>query len=76
VDYTSKGGKPEDTVNRKCVCNGLFSTTGMAQRRKDGQIEPPLLTAGDDITNLSKVIPPGQTSYRAIDVINYLLGSA
>ncbi|MDR3688169.1 MAG: nitronate monooxygenase [Fimbriimonas sp.] len=73
-DYVAKGGKIEETDSRKCVCNGLFSTVGYPQRRKDGKFEPALITAGDDIENLSKVIPAGQNTYSAADVIAYLLG--
>ncbi len=72
-DYIAKGGKPEELANRKCVCNGLFSTIGFGQKRKDGSVEAPLVTAGDDISNLSKFIEPGKTSYRAADVVRYLL---
>lgn len=73
-DYLAKGGKLEETAARKCVCNGLFSTIGMAQIRKDGSVEPPLITAGDDVTHLARFIPKGQESYKAADVISYLLG--
>ena len=72
-DFTSKGGRLEDTANRKCVCNGLFSTIGLAQVRKDGAIEPALITAGNDVTHLVRFIPKGQKSYEASDVIAYLL---
>jgi nitronate monooxygenase len=32
-DYLRKGGCLEETVGRKCVCNGLFATAGFAQVR-------------------------------------------
>ncbi len=73
-DYLAKGGRQEELANRKCVCNGLFSTIGYSQLRKDGKVEPPLLTAGDDVVNLEKFVRPGTKSYRAVDVINFLLG--
>jgi nitronate monooxygenase len=71
-DYLAKGGKLEDTVGRKCVCNGLFATIGLAQVRKTGEIEPPLVTAGDDVASLSKFLREGQTTYTAADVIRFL----
>ena len=72
-DFLAKGGKLEDTAARKCVCNGLFSTIGLAQIRKDGSVEPPLITAGDDVSHLARFIPEGQEAYKAEDVIRYLL---
>jgi len=72
-DYVRKGGKPEDMAHRKCVCNGLLATVGLGQIRKDGSHEPPIVTTGDDVVNLARFIPVGQTTYRAADVIEYLL---
>ncbi len=73
-DFVAKGGKIEDTEARKCVCNGLFATIGMGQRRKNGAEEPALITAGDDVMNLERFVPKGQDHYSANDVIRYLLG--
>lgn len=73
-DYVRKGGKEEDTVGRSCLCNNLAATAGYPQRRKDGSVELPLVTAGDDLGSVLQFIRAGQTSYSAEDVINYLLG--
>lgn len=73
-DFVEKGGEVEETVGRKCICNGLMSTIGLGQIRKDGYAEPPIVTAGDDVTNLARYLKPGATSYSANDVIDYLLG--
>lgn len=72
-DYTSKGGEPAETVGRKCLCNGLLATAGYAQIRKDRTKEPPIVTAGDDLSVLSKFLKPGSTSYTAHDVIERIL---
>jgi len=72
-DFVAKGGKLEDTCCRKCICNGLFATIGLAQTQKGGDVEPALVTAGDDIANLRKILERVETSYRASDVIDYLL---
>ena len=71
--YVRKGGKIEDTVGRKCLCNGLAATVGLGQRRA-GAPEQPLVTAGDEIAELSRLVPAGTESYRAEDVIRYLRG--
>lgn len=73
-DYVAKGGKLEDTVGRKCVCNGLFATIGLAQVRKTGEVEPPLVTAGDDVANLARFVGVDKPTYHAADVIRFLLG--
>ncbi|MNY65580.1 hypothetical protein D3C86_2028690 [compost metagenome] len=46
---------------------------GMGQVQAGGAEEMPLLTAGDDLNNIARMIKPGQTSYSAKDVISYLL---
>lgn len=72
-DYVKKGGLEEDTVGRKCLCNALMADVGMGQIQANGQAELPLLTAGDDLNNIVRMIKPGQKSYSAKDVIQYLL---
>ena len=71
--YVAKGGKAEETVGRKCLCNALLANVGFAQTRKDGSIEPPLVTLGDDIDTIAQFIAPGQTTYSAADVVHSLL---
>lgn len=73
--YVKSGGNIEDTVGRRCLCNGLMSVIGLAQLRKDGSAEPPLLTSGDAVTELASVAH-GRLSYTAADVLDYLLGGA
>jgi nitronate monooxygenase len=73
-DFLRKGGTQAETVGRKCVCNGLVSTVGFEQRRRDGGLEPPLVTAGDDATDLQRFVQPGRDGYSAGDVIDTLLG--
>jgi len=71
-DYIRKGGDPSQTVGRKCVCNGLLATVGLGQVRKTG-VEPTLITAGDDVANITQFLRQGRSSYSAGDVIDYLL---
>jgi NAD(P)H-dependent flavin oxidoreductase YrpB (nitropropane dioxygenase family) len=72
-DYLRKGGRVEDTRGRKCVCNGLVATVGLGQWR-DMRSEPALVTAGDAVAGLARVVPDGASAYSASDVIAYLLG--
>ncbi len=71
--YIKKGGAPEETIGRKCLCNGLTATIGLAQRQQQtGYLEPPLITAGDDLKNLAHFLNEN-ASYSAKDVVAYLL---
>ena len=72
-DYVRKGGDVTDTLGRKCLCNGLTAAVGLAQRRH-GVPEPPILTAGNDLEELGRLLGPGKLTYRAADVVKYLLG--
>ena len=74
-DYVAKGGTEQDTIDRRCLCNGLTSTIGLAQRHVDGHAEPALLTLGKDLTFISKLWRPGSAEYHASDVIDHLLQS-
>jgi NAD(P)H-dependent flavin oxidoreductase YrpB (nitropropane dioxygenase family) len=71
--YVRKGGAIEDTEGRKCLCNALMSNIGLGQVRDDDRIEPPIITAGDDLDSIRRFLPDGATSYTAADVINGLL---
>ncbi len=71
-EYLRKGGQREDTEGRKCVCNGLLATVSIGQRRSDGE-EPPIITAGDDLQDLVRLMPNGKSTYSAADVIAGLL---
>jgi len=72
--YVAKGGKLEDTAGRKCVCNGLFATVGLAQHHSDGSREAALVTAGLDAVHVSRFLRPGAVGYSAADVLDRLLG--
>jgi nitronate monooxygenase len=72
-NYVAKGGNESDTIGRKCICNSLVANAGYPQIQKGSVVEKPLLTSGDDLAEIARFIPEGQTSYTARDVINKLL---
>jgi len=72
--YVRKGGKTEDTLERRCVCNGLIAAIGLGQRHRGGTVEPPLATIGQDLSFLRDLVSRERPSYTAADVIDYLLG--
>ena len=72
-NYVAKGGKIEDTVGRKCLCNALMANIGHAQTRKVDVVEPALVTVGDDLNTIANFLAPGRESYSAADVVKSLL---
>jgi NAD(P)H-dependent flavin oxidoreductase YrpB (nitropropane dioxygenase family) len=72
-DYLAKGGELSDTVGRRCLCNGLIAAVGYAQTRGAAGPERPLLTSGDDLDGVRRVLA-NREHYSAADVMDYLLG--
>ena len=73
ANYVAKGGKAEETVGKKCLCNALMANVGHAQMRKDDLEEPALVTVGDDLNTIATFLKPGRDSYGAADVVESLL---
>jgi len=73
-----KGGRSQNTEGRVCLCNGLLATAGLPQFRvAAGYAEPPVVTAGSDFSGVRDLVSrtrAGDISYRASDVIDYLVG--
>ncbi len=72
-NYLAKGGKVEDTVGRKCLCNALMANIGHQQTRKGDAEEPALVTVGDDLNTIAQFLAPGRETYSAADVVKSLL---
>ena len=70
--YKSKGGKVENTVGRKCLCNALMANVGLPQLRNK-YVEKGLITSGDDLTELAPYLPAEGWVYSASDVIARLM---
>ena len=71
--YARKGGDPADTVGRACLCNALTANVGLAQTRKDGFTEPPLVTLGSDLDSVREMFEHFGASWHASDVIDWLV---
>ncbi|MEI2724247.1 MAG: hypothetical protein V9H26_12125 [Verrucomicrobiota bacterium] len=73
-DFVRKGGAAADSEGRLCVCNGLVSTIGLPQVHADNTLDLPLLTAGNDVSQVARYLQPGRDSYTASEVVRHLLG--
>ena len=71
--YLNRGGKIEDALGRKCLCNGLLATVGLGQKRKEGT-EIPIVTLGRSTEFIHELIDNDEGCYAAIDALRYLLG--
>ncbi|MBA3849606.1 MAG: 2-nitropropane dioxygenase [Opitutus sp.] len=69
--YVAKGGAAADPAGRKCLCNGLLSAAGLGQRDAAGNVEPPIVTAGDDVRGIARYLQPGATDYGVDDVLQH-----
>jgi len=72
--FLRKGGTEEGAQGRKCLCNSLMANIGMPQVRKGHDVELPLLTSGYDLTAIKKIVKPGELTYTAGEVLDFLLG--
>ncbi|MCS6835509.1 MAG: nitronate monooxygenase [Anaerolineae bacterium] len=72
--YVKKGGAPEDTEGRMCLCNGLGAAAGYAQHKGDGVFEPAIITSGDDVVSIGRFVRADRLGYSAADVIRAILG--
>ena len=71
--YQSKGGSPEETAGRKCLCNSLVATAGHPQVRNAKYVEAGIVTSGDDLPGVKRFLPPQGLHYSAADVLAKLL---
>lgn len=71
--YLAKGGDPSRVTGSACLCNSLGASIGLGQVRPNGDVEPPLITLGDDVASIRSMLPPEGTEYSAARVIEQLL---
>jgi len=71
--YIAKGGIFEETVGRKCLCNCLLADIGLQQVQRNGDVEPGLVTTGDDLDCVLQFLPAGKESYTAAEAVDVLM---
>jgi nitronate monooxygenase len=70
--YIAKGGDRSHTAGRVCLCNSLAASAGIPQIRH-GNLEPQLITIGDDLKAVRESLLAGRDNYTAADVVERLL---
>lgn len=75
ADYVRKGGDVQSTRGRKCICNGLLAAAGLGLTHANSP-EPAIVTSGDDLRGVARLLGDGGLAYTAADVIDYLTGEA
>jgi nitronate monooxygenase len=71
--YVSKGGKREDAVGKKCLCNALVAAIGHPQTRSGKHREKGLITSGNDLPGITRFFPAMGTTYSAAHVVRKLM---
>ncbi|MEO6196928.1 MAG: nitronate monooxygenase [Dehalococcoidia bacterium] len=70
--YVRKGGEPETTEGRVCLCNGLAATSKDGQPTR-GPVEGHIVTLGQDQDFVRDLLMEANGSYSAADVISSIL---
>lgn len=70
--YLKKGGTPEATEGRKCLCNGLMANIGLGQTRKDGYAETRIVTLGQDLGGAELLISQHSQGWSAEQAVSWL----
>jgi NAD(P)H-dependent flavin oxidoreductase YrpB (nitropropane dioxygenase family) len=70
--YVKKGGDAADTVGRMCLCNALLADVGLGKVRKNGYVEQPALTLGQDLTGAERLAETHPNGWTAAEAIRWL----
>jgi nitronate monooxygenase len=75
-DFVSKRGLPLNTIDRRCLCNGLLATVGLGQAglQNGQQEEPAIVTLGNHLDGIRRLSRNGQSPYWVHDVVTDILG--
>ena len=76
-NYVGHRGVERNTEERRCLCNGLLASVGLAQVKKingEWTEEPAIVTLGNRLDGVRRLSRQGQTPYHAQDVVMDILG--
>ncbi len=74
--FVNKRGLERNTIDRRCLCNGLLSCVGLGQtgERKGERVEEPaIVTLGNHLDGVRRLSRNGQISYWARDAVSDIL---
>ena len=74
--YVRKGGVEDETVGRKCLCNGLASAVGLGQQRRTGYQELPIVTLGSDLQGPRRMLELHPGGWTAAESIEWMLSQS
>ena len=74
--FPRKGGGDDEIAGRACLCNALVASVGLAQVRKDGTEELPLVTLGDDTDGARHLLAENPDGYTATQAVAWLRGES
>jgi nitronate monooxygenase len=74
ASWIAKGGEPEQTKGRKCLCNALIANLGLGLEQPNGYRERALVTVGAAFERVRALIRGDGEPYSAKDVIEFILG--
>ena len=73
-------GIERNTEGKRCLCNGLLATVGLAQVTKDkngnDMEEPSIVTIGENLAGIRELSRHGLCSYSCREVVDYILPGA
>jgi NAD(P)H-dependent flavin oxidoreductase YrpB (nitropropane dioxygenase family) len=72
--FLRKGGEEGEIGGRACLCNALVASAGLPQVHKDGSVEQPIVTLGDDLDGARTLLAEHPDGYDAFQAVAWLLG--
>jgi NAD(P)H-dependent flavin oxidoreductase YrpB (nitropropane dioxygenase family) len=75
--FVNKRGLQRNTVEQRCLCNGLLACVGLGQGgEQKGELveEPAIVTLGNDLDGVRRLSRHGQLPYWVRDVVADILG--
>ncbi len=70
--YVRKGGDAADTVGRACLCNALTATVDLEQTRRDGYVEPAIVTLGTGLEGAARLLAEHPRGWTAAEAVAWL----
>ena len=70
--FVRKGGDPAEMEGKRCLCNGLLAIIGLGRIKLNGEEEPPLVTLGEDLSFVKRIVGIERKNYTVEEAMTYL----